>query len=41
MYKIHFGVEIPHQGKTYYIDYRTNNDVYLGKGKFESKYDYK
>lgn len=41
IYKLHFGIEILHQEEIYYIDYRTNNDVYLGKGNFKSKYQYK
>lgn len=37
-YKIHFGIEIPHQGETYHIDYRSKNDVFLGKWKYQSDY---
>lgn len=37
-YKLHFGVDIPYQGENYYIDYRTKNDVFLGKGNFQSNY---
>ncbi len=37
-YKLHFGIEIPHEWENYYIDYRTKNDVFIGKGNFESKY---
>ena len=38
LYKLHFGIDIPHQGEKYYIDYRSKNDVFLGKGDFESNY---
>jgi len=37
-YKLHFGIEIAYQWETYYIDYRAKNDVFIGKWKFESKY---
>lgn len=37
-YKLHFGIEITIQWKTYHIDYRTKNTVYVGAGKFKSDY---
>ncbi len=40
-YKLHFGIEIIHDGEKYYIDYRSKNDVYLGKDSFSSKYEEK
>lgn len=36
-YRIHFGIEIKKE-EVYYIDYRTKNDVFLGKGEFKSNY---
>lgn len=37
-FKLHFGIEVANNGDDYHIDYRTKNDVFLGKGKFESDY---
>ena len=41
LFKVHFGIEIEHQTKKYYIDYRGKNDVFLGEGNFRSKYEKK
>jgi len=39
--KLHFGIEIPHQWKNYYIDYRSGNEVFIWEWNFESKYNNK
>ncbi len=40
-HKIHFGIELRNKWTTYYIDYRFKNNVFIGKGDFESKYQEK
>ena len=39
VFKLHFGVEVVRKGNNYYIDYRSKNNVFLGKWKFVSKYE--
>ncbi|MFA7298879.1 MAG: hypothetical protein WC010_04520 [Candidatus Absconditabacterales bacterium] len=36
--KLHFGIEILYQGTIHYIDHRSKNDVFIGKGNFQSTY---
>ncbi|MCX6825488.1 MAG: hypothetical protein NTY80_04705 [candidate division SR1 bacterium] len=40
-HKLHFGIEIKKEDKNYYVDYRGQNNVFLGEGKFASKYEHK
>lgn len=37
-FKLHFGIEVSREGKNYYIDYRWQNNVFLGEWNFISKY---
>lgn len=39
IYKIHLGIEVNHEWKTYYIDYKSKNDVCIWAWKFKSKYE--
>ena len=40
-HKIHFGIELIHKGTPYYVDYRFKNNVFIGKGNFDSSYQEK
>ena len=40
-FKVHFGIELIREGKNYYIDYRSMNNVFLWQGNFMSNYEYK
>ena len=38
LYKLHFGLEGNHLGKTYFVDHATRNTVHVGLGNFSSNY---